>query len=199
MPRMTRLLGVAAALTFVLNSTTHAQASRGSTAAAAQGASAGGGFRPGYTDIGPVIGLGGIGSASISLGGRFEHGIKTLPSLSNGVLGIEVSADWWHWNGCKPYDCSVSYIPIGATANYHFHLENNTKFDPFIGLGLGFEVVSCSGALANYCGAYSSGIYFIGRAGARYFMSSSMALYGDVGAGAATLNVGLTFKMKGGQ
>ena len=54
-------------------------------------------------------------------------------------------------------------------------------------------MVSCSftGQGSTDCG-YSSGIYAIGRAGARYFFSPSMAAYGDVGAGGATLNVGLT-------
>ena len=34
------------------------------------------GFGVGYTDIGPALGLGGIGGASASFGGRFEHALK---------------------------------------------------------------------------------------------------------------------------
>lgn len=150
---------------------------------------------PGHTDIGPTIGLGGIGSASLALGGRFEHVIKALPELGDGTLGIEVSADWYHWDcGAAGYTCSVNYIPFGATANYHIKLETQ-KFDPFLGLGLGYEVVNCSFEGISTCG-YSSAVYFIGRAGARYFFQPAMALYGDLGAGAATLNVGLMFKLK---
>ncbi|MGH7696545.1 MAG: hypothetical protein ACRENH_16275 [Gemmatimonadaceae bacterium] len=48
-----------------------------------------------------------------------------------------------------------------------------------------------------YGGSYDSGIYVVGRLGMRYFMSDKMALYGDVGAGAAALNVGLTFRLSG--
>jgi hypothetical protein len=152
----------------------------------------------GYTDIGVVVGLGNIGSASASFGGRFEHIFKELPDLGNGLLGIGVSADYYSYsNDFVGYGYSFKYIPIGATANYHFKLQNK-KIDPFIGAGLGYNYISCSysgiGFSANYCS--SSAIYFIGRVGARYFLNPNMALYGDAGAGAATLNVGLTFKLK---
>ncbi len=150
-------------------------------------------FKPGFSDIGPTIGLGGIGSATLAIGGRFEHAIKALPDLGGGTLGIEVSADYYHWSNA---DVSWSYIPIGATANYHFKLADE-KLDPFLGLGLGFQVISCSfpGGGSNGCNV-SSGIYAIGRAGARYFWKPDMAFYGDVGAGAAALNLGVMFKLK---
>jgi hypothetical protein len=155
-------------------------------------------FNVGYTDIGPVIGNGGLGSASAAFGGRFEHAIQTLPSMGNGILGIEVGADYYSWSANSSFsNYSVKYIPIGVTANYHFKVTE-PKLDPFVGLGLGYNVVSCSYSSAftgSFSCGYNSGIYFIGRAGARYFFSPKMALYGDVGAGAATLSVGLMFKM----
>jgi hypothetical protein len=164
-----------------------------------------GAFAVGYTDIGPTVGLGGLGGASADFGGRFEHAIKTLPDMGNGILGIQVAAEYYSWSagGSGPgftYSSSIKYIPIGVTANYHFRLDEQPKFDPFVGLGLGYNVVSCSytsnfgGAFSGNCG-YSSGIYFIGRAGARYFFSPGMAGYADIGAGGATLNIGLMFKL----
>jgi hypothetical protein len=149
-------------------------------------------FRPGYDDIGPTLGLGSVGSASAAFGVRFEHGIKRLPSLGNGTLGFEVSADFYSWRG-NGY--RWRYTPLGATANYHFNLEN-THFDPFIGLGLGYEIIGCDypGIGINAC--RNSYLYVIGRAGARYFFTPSTALYGDVGAGGATLNLGVTFRLK---
>lgn len=152
-----------------------------------------GGFGLGYTDLGPAIGIGGIGNASASFGGRFEHAIKNLPDLGNGVLGIEASFDYYSWSS-NFY--SWKYIPIGVTANYHFKVSE-PKFDPFIGAGLGYQLITCdySGSLggSNLCS--NSAIYFIGRAGARYFFQPNMAGYVDVGAGAATFNVGLMFKV----
>jgi hypothetical protein len=166
-----------------------------SVAASAQSAAAQSPVVPGYTDIGAVVGIGGLNGASLSLGGRFEHAFMALPDLGNGTLGIMVSADYYSFSYLSYY--SYKYIPIGVTANYHFKLES-TKFDPFVGLGLGYNIVSVScGGVVGGCGNYySSAIYFIGRLGARYFFSDNMALYADVGAGAATLNAGLMFKLK---
>ena len=162
------------------------------TSAAAQAKSSGGIFNVGYTDIGPTIGLGGLSGASASFGGRFEHAIKALPDLGGGILGIQVGAEYYSWSSSF---YSVKFIPIGVTANYHFKLDE-PKIDPFVGLGLGYDVESCSypGVTNIGCG-YSSGVYFIGRAGVRYFFAPNMALYGDVGAGGATLNIGLMFKL----
>lgn len=146
-------------------------------------------FKPQYMDIGPTVGFGGIGSAGVAFGGRFERGIKRLPDLGDGVLGIEASIDIWNYNnrfGTLQYD--FRYISIGVTANYHFQVKSNPKVDPFLGLGLGNSMVS-----TDYAGDYGSGIYFIGRAGIRYFYKPRLALYADAGAGASTLNVGLTF------
>ena len=176
-----------------------------SVAAQAKGAASAPAFGVGYTDVGPTVGLGGLNGASASFGGRFEHAIKPLPDMGNGMLGVQVSAEYYSWSagGSGPgftYSSSIKYIPIGVTANYHFKLDEQPKFDPFVGLGLGYNVVSCSytsnfgSSFTGNCG-YSSGVYFIGRAGARYFFSPQMAGYADVGAGGATLNVGLMFKL----
>jgi hypothetical protein len=162
-------------------------------------------FGLGYTDIGPTVGLGGLGGASADFGGRFEHAIKALPDMGNGILGIQAAAEYYSWSASGSgagftYSSSIKYIPIGVTANYHFKLDEQPKFDPFVGLGLGYNIVTCSyssnfGSSFNGNCGYSSGIYFIGRAGARYFFSPKMAGYADVGAGGATLNVGLMFKI----
>jgi hypothetical protein len=149
----------------------------------------------GYTDIGGVIGLGNLGTASASFGGRFERIFKELPDLGDGLLGIGVSADYYSYGNSF---ASYKFIPVGATANYHFKIENK-KFDPFVGAGLGFNVVSCDfpglAGIIDPCSGVG-GLYFIGRIGGRYFYKPNLAVYADAGAGAATLNVGLTFKLK---
>jgi hypothetical protein len=148
----------------------------------------------GYTDIGAVIGLGNIGDAGVAIGGRFERIIRELPELGTGTIGLQLSADVYSYGDTYTF----RYIPIGATANYHFNLENK-KLVPFVGVGLGYSILSCSYDDEDFFGidlCPNSGIYFIGKAGARYFFNEKMALYGDVGAGAATLNIGLTFKLR---
>jgi hypothetical protein len=155
----------------------------------------------GYSDVGPVVGLGGLNGASLAFGGRYEKVIKPLPDLGDGLLGIQVGADWYSWDwGYAGGTSSVSVIPIGVTANYHFKMENK-KVDPFLGAGLGYQIynASCTYLGVDYCAnAWSSGVYFITKAGIRYFTSESMALYADAGVGAAAFDVGVTWKMGGG-
>jgi outer membrane protein W len=150
------------------------------------------------------VGLGNVGDASLAFGGRFEKAIKQVPDLGNGIIGIQAAVDYYSWSASGTFsgtrwESSVTYLPIGVTANYHFDLENN-RIDPFLGLGLGYQIISSdcnySGAGFSYdCGfSSSSTLYFIGRAGIRYFLSR-LALYADAGAGAATLNVGAMFKI----
>lgn len=163
-------------------------------------ADAQGGVGIGYTDLGAVIGLGGqTGASGVAFGGRFEKVIKPLPDLGDGTLGIQLGVDWWSWDwGYIGGTSSVTVIPIGVTANYHFKMENK-KIDPFLGAGLGYEIwnASCVYQGVDYCAnTYSSGIYFITKAGIRYFVNDGMAVYGDVGVGASSFNVGLTWKMK---
>jgi hypothetical protein len=151
-------------------------------------------FAIGFTDIGAVIGFGGIGSASLAFGGRFEKALRAAPEgLGTGVLGIQVGADYYSWSS-PGY--SWSYIPVGGTVNYHFDLAND-RIDPFLGAGLGYSIISCDydgfGGGQDLCS--NSTLYFIGKAGARYFLSPNLALYGDVGAGAATINLGAMFKL----
>ena len=168
------------------------------------------GFGVGYFDIGPVVGLGGIGGASLSIGARAEYGFKELPDLGNGVLSFAFSFDHYSFdegNLCGGFGAcsfSESFTPIGATVNYHFHLDNR-QLDPFFGVGLGDQIASssCSSSISSICNSStfsaSSGIYFIGRAGIRYFVTPKLALYADAGSGQGAFHVGVMFKLKGGQ
>ena len=149
--------------------------------------------RKGYSDVGFVLGIGNLGDANLSFGGRYENIFKKLPDLGNGLLGFEVSADVYTFG--RGNRASVSYIPIGATMNYHFPIDPSNKVDLFLGAGLGFQTVRCSNFGNVDCG-FNSGLYVIGRAGGRYFFTPKVALYGDLGSGAATLNLGLTFRLQ---
>jgi hypothetical protein len=141
-------------------------------------------------DVGPTIGLGGLGSgAGLNIGGRIEKGIKELPSLGNGILGIDAFVQHWGID-CEPLDCGA-IIFFGARANYHFVIKSNPKIDPFVGLGLGYANWSGDNDFVDY-----GGVDFVGNAGIRYYFSPKLAGYADVGTGAATLNLGVMFKLK---
>ena len=160
------------------------------------------GFTVKTTDVGPEIGVGGISGAGIGFGGRFEKGFKQLPSLKNGVLGIGVGVDFFSFgNSLSGFGYDWKFIPISVTVNYHLPLDNK-KLDPFFGAGLGYQHVSVSGPSCvfggvDFCtGFASSGVYFVGHAGIRYYMQPKLALYADVGSGSGALHVGVMFKIK---
>ena len=161
-------------------------------------ASAQDGFKNGTADIGGVVSVGGLAGAGTGFGGRFEMGIKDLPGLGDGVLGVGVAVDRYSWS--ETYLTSTyggSYLPISVTANYHFHLDNR-KVDPFLGLGLGDLIVNttCNISGFNCGGGASSGIYFVGHAGIRYYLQDNLALFADAGSGYGNLHVGVVFKFK---
>lgn len=148
-------------------------------------------------DVGPTIGLGGLGSgAGLNIGGRIEKGIKDLPSLGNGTLGIDAFVQRWSFDPCGGAfsDCGASIIFLGARANYHFKIASNPKIDPFIGLGLGYANWSWDGDTFDLYD--DSGIDFVGNVGIRYYFSEKLAGYADLGTGAATINLGVMFKLK---
>ena len=155
-------------------------------------------FAPGYTDVGPTIGIGGIGAAGLAFGARLERALMRLPELGNGVLGVQASFDYWRFTDLQGV-MHVNTSAIGVGVNYHFAIAGKPKLDPFLGVGLGNMHVSAKydDGYASYAGSYPRGTYFIGRAGVRYFYSDHVALYGEVGAGASTINAGVTFGLGG--
>jgi hypothetical protein len=153
----------------------------------------------GYKDLGVVLGVGNVSNA-LAFGVRFESVFKRLPDLGNGTLGIGLSADFYNYSErFGQFRAKGSVVPIGATANYHFNIDPRRHLDAFVGAGLGVNVNNCSydgpkGRSGDGCD--DGGLYVIGRLGGRYFFNPNLALYGDVGAGAATLHLGLTARLR---
>lgn len=147
------------------------------------------------TLIGPHIGLGSYEGA-LSFGGNFETAVNQPGQLGDGVLGVSVRADYtsFDWGVGSYYTWSL--ISIGAFCNYHFKIGDG-KFDPFVGLGLGYHIwdYSYDGPEGGdlYADSWSSGIYVAGNVGARYYLSSAMALRALLGFGSTYLVVGIDF------
>ncbi|MGD0339364.1 MAG: hypothetical protein ABSB78_11315 [Bacteroidota bacterium] len=144
-------------------------------------------YEKGKSYLGPRVGIGVYGSG-ISLGAGYEYGVTD--EISVGGLVDYYKYDWG-------FGFTYTYIVFGAQGNYHFGktLKWDSKLDPFAGLVIGYESVSWSGTeYAGWSSAYGSGIIFGGQAGIRYFLSPSLALYGQVGFGITYLKVGVDFK-----
>ena len=92
------------------------------------------------------------------------------------------------------YEYSV--IPIQAFSNYHFIVDGQRAFDPYVGLALVYSMVNASWNGAGSAGATSegSGTTIAGQAGLRYFLSPTLAVQGQVGFGYGTLGLGASWR-----
>jgi hypothetical protein len=134
-----------------------------------------------------------------SWGGSIPFGVNAEYAISENIgVGGTAMAQFWSdtWG-------SVSWIMLSAEANYHFIKLNASKFDLYVGAGIGYGIYSVSyGAGFMTGGTGSSGLILEPIAGGRYYFSPNMAislrlvgsvLGGYTGFGAT---VGVTFKLK---
>ena len=86
----------------------------------------------------------GVGSASASFGGRFEHAIKAFRTSGRNAR---------HSGGLRlllmvgrhgPCTYSWKYIPIGVTANCSLHKISELEVGPLRGLGLGYQYIDAA-------------------------------------------------------
>lgn len=144
--------------------------------------------------------------AGIGFGGGFYSGSVTLPPLSvsyekavtdkisvGGILGYSSSQYTYKFGG-SAYRWKYSYILIGARGNYHF--ATSEKLDPYVGLTLGYNIVSVKspGQIQGYS-AKGSALLFGGQIGANYYFSTNTGAFAELGYGIGVLTIGLTFRL----
>jgi len=160
-------------------------------------------FAQGYDKNKTVLNAGiGFGLAGI-------YGDATLPPISlglqfgvnekisvGGMVGFSTSTyDLGSFLG-KNYEWDYTYIIVGARGEYHF-LETSDKLDAYAGLTLGYSVASVSEP-SGYSGFYTaeSGYFLYGvHVGARYALSNSLGVFGELGYGVGYLTAGVFFKL----
>lgn len=144
----------------------------------------------------------GIGMAGIygdmkmpAISASLDYGINDKMSIG-GLVGYSSSEQKVYGD----YGWKYSYLVIGARGAYHFELGKN--FDPYVGVILGYNVVSAStiGTAQNsYWGttysASASYMMFGGFLGGRYYVSDNFAIFGEVGYGLGLLTAGVSIKI----
>ncbi len=152
--------------------------------------------------LGAHIGLSGVGSA-LTLGADYERGITNVGEVGPGIIGVGGLFDYFSY-GSSDYGYSDvgswTYIDFGVTGMYHFVLSDK-KWDPFVGLVLGYEVASWkwkgeySYLNSEYGYSPSAGGFTLGgSAGIRYFLSDNWTAQARVGFGFYILAVGVDYK-----
>ena len=147
-------------------------------------------FGAGQRYVGAHVGLSGVGSApAFGVNGEIAY---------NENIGIGAWLDTWSYGqtftGLGGGDWNIRYVAIAGTGAWHFNVESVPKLDPFVGVGVGYFVVSNSWEGSGTIGSFSgsgSRIFVDGFAGVRYKLNENLS--GDVraGANASYLTVGI--------
>lgn len=134
-----------------------------------------GGF---YTSHMPAL------SASLEVG--VADGILDKGSIGvGGYIGYSSAKYSTYWK-------TTNFL-IGARGSFHYPLVN--KLDTYTGLQLGYNVFSTKYYDNTYTtGGSASTLQFAWFAGARYYFSNNIAVFGEVGYGVAYLTVGIALK-----
>jgi len=163
-------------------------------------------FEMGKHYVGPSLGVG-AGGYGLSFGADYEYGIslKEIGFDEPGALGVGVILRYYSWSQSftflnLTYEWSYTDIIIGAQGNYHFKLSNE-KFDPWVGLILGFDISSASwNGPDNFGGnldASTGWVFFNASIGARYWFSPTIAARIGFGFGniVSSIIFGVDFKL----
>ncbi len=134
--------------------------------------------------LGPSLGFSFLGSTPM-FGANYEYSIDKNLAVGGIFRYLSYSDDvgiWGKWN--------YTYMFIGAQGNYHFDkLFKENKWDPFVGLVLGFNSYSNSwSANSGYDWYHSSadgnsGLYVSAHASLRYWINPNFGVQGRLNFG----------------
>ena len=123
---------------------------------------------------------------------NIEIGINA--NLSNNVMSYNQTL----WNVTDVNSLNYTSLDINARVNLHF--GNSAEFDPYIGIGLGYNSTSAtwSSTDANFIETKVSGFIPLGAEftlGARYYFSQHVGIYGEVGFAQSLAQAGIVFQL----
>ena len=165
-------------------------------------------FKQGDNVIGVGFGLGSTygytyGTSSPALSAQYEHGQWTVGGPGTISLGGFLAYKSYSYDGATyfyTYSQKWSYTIIGIRSAYHYNGFNGSKFDPYGGLMLSYDIASNSYTSSNhtydylYSGGYGSTFRFSLFLGGRYYFSQNWAAYAELGFGNAVLTLGAAYK-----
>ncbi|NGM64469.1 hypothetical protein [Sphingobacterium sp. SGR-19] len=138
------------------------------------------------------VGVGIAGGFGIPVGLSYEQAVSDRISVgAYAAFSTEKESfgDYGNWK----------YTHILAAARGSYHLKvNSTKFDPYGGIMLGYNIASVKwdGDDDAPFSTSAGGFLWAGHIGSRYWFSEKFGAFAEIGYGAAVLNIGVTFKLK---
>lgn len=142
--------------------------------------------------LGPTLGLSFLGS-TFQIGANYEYGLDIKDFGNIGIGGI---LRYWSYSEAE---WSYSDFLIGAQGNYYFKIQDK-NIQPYAGITIAYDFGSWDYDFPKeYYWAEPSygGLYFGFQGGARYWISSTIALNGRISYGNMSyggLDIGVEFK-----
>ncbi|PRD49297.1 hypothetical protein [Sphingobacterium haloxyli] len=138
------------------------------------------------------VGVGIAGGFGIPVGLSYEQAVSDRISVGAYAAFSTEKESFGGYGNWK-------YTHILAAARGSYHLKvNSTKFDPYGGIMLGYNIASVKwdGDDDAPFSASAGGFLWAGHIGSRYWFSEKFGAFAEIGYGAAVLNIGVTFKLK---
>ncbi len=140
-----------------------------------------------------IVGNGKVGPGTISIGGLLSYkGIGY--SYTDPYSGYFYKQNW-------------SYYILGIRGAYHWNFTGNVKFDPYAGVMISYSLVNYSFSSNDpywnnpndpfyntYNNSYPSYAQVSLFLGCRYYVSSHIGLWAELGYGYTNLSLGINFK-----
>lgn len=148
----------------------------------------------GQKNFGAHVGLSGVGSApTLGVSGEVAYSDR---------ISVGAWADTWSYGesyaiGTGSYRWDVRYVALAGNSAYHFPIEDHPKLDPFVGVSLGYFVVSTQGSGTGgiaYAGD-SSRMFVGGFGGVRYAFRERLSGVARLGFGASHLTLGVDYRL----
>lgn len=148
----------------------------------------------GQKNFGAHVGLSGVGAApTLGVSGELAYSDR---------ISVGAWADTWSYGesytaGAGSYRWDVRYVALAGTSAYHFPIEGQPKLDPFVGVSVGYFLVSTQGSGTGglaYAGD-SSRMFFGGFGGLRYAFRERVSGVARLGFGASHLTLGVDYRL----
>jgi len=124
------------------------------------------------------------------ISGSFEYGVVNLFD-GQGAIGVGGYVSYLLRKSNGDTSFNVGDFVIGPRGLFHYQFVD--KLDTYAGLMIGYDIVSFSHTDDNYP-LSGSGFYSTFFIGARYYFTSNIAVFGELGYGVSPLQLGLSYK-----
>lgn len=134
-------------------------------------------------------GLGFHSSWSLPLSGTYEYGVSDRISV-----GITAGSASQKFTDDQGDGVKYNYLLIGARGSYHF--ATSEKFDPYVGLLVGYNNVKAKDIGSGQSGlsAKASGVLPGAYLGANYYFATNIGVHAEVGYGISVVTAGISLR-----